>query len=222
MYYFRHVPDFDYPSRLKDAKKISQYTRVKNLFRRAKLADDIFGDVSYFTKYKIIGDERPDNVAYKIYGDATLDWLVLLANNVINQTDEWPLPQQSMYNYMLDKYQNDAALGAIHHYESKEFKVNDVTIVPAGLRVPRSYQIEYYNAVAKRYEFSPLLSLPITNYEYEHRKENAKRNIFVLKAEFAPIIMEDMRKMMPYKEGGDQYVDPHLKKAENIRLYQDT
>ena len=222
MYYFRHVPEFDYPSRLKDAKQISQYTRVKNLFRRAKLADDIFGDVSYFTKYKIIGDERPDNVAYKIYGDASLDWLVLLANNVINQTDEWPLPQQSMYNYMIDKYQNDAALGEIHHYESKEFQVNDVTIVRAGLRVSKAFQIEYYNVQSKRYEISPILSLPITNYEYEHRKENDKRNIFILKAEFAPIIMDDMRKMMSYKEGGDQYVNPHLKKAENIRLYQDT
>ena len=68
MQYFRHVPDFDYPSRLKDAKQISEYTRVKNLFKRAKLADDIFADLSYFTKYKIIGDERPDNVAYKVYG----------------------------------------------------------------------------------------------------------------------------------------------------------
>lgn len=222
MYYFRHVPDFDYPSRLKDAKQISQYTRVKNLFKRAKLADDIFADVSYFTKYKVIGDDRPDNVAFKIYGDASLDWLILLSNNIINQTDEWPLPQQSMYNYMIDKYQNVEAFGSIHHYESEEFKVNDVTLVPAGLRVPKSYQIDYYNPSAKRYEISPILSLPITNYEYEHRKENAKRNIFVLKAEFAPIIMEDMRRMMPYKEGGDQYVNPTLKKAENIRLYQDT
>ena len=221
MYYFRHVPEFDYPSRLKDAKQISQYTRVKNLFKRAKLADDIFGDLSYFTKYKIVGNERPDNVAYKIYGDATLDWLVLLANNILNQTDEWPLPQQSMYNYMLSKYQDDSQFGNIHHYESEEFKVNGVTIVPAGLNVPKAYQVEYYNELNQRYEQSPILSLPITNYEYEHRKENAKRNIFVLKAEFASVVMDDMRAMMPYKKGGDQYVDPTLKVAENIRLYQD-
>ena len=220
MQYFRHVPEFDYPSRLKDAKKISEYTRVKNLFKRAKLSDDIFGELSYFTKYKIVGDERPDNVAYKVYDDETLDWLVLLANNILNQTDEWPLSQQSFYNYMIDKYDDISQLGEIHHYESKEFKVNDIKIIPAGLVVQSPYVIEYYNPLNKRYENSPDLSIPITNYDFEHRKEDAKRNIFVLKPEFAPIVMEDMRKIMPYQKGGEQYVSPTLKKAENIRLYQ--
>ena len=65
--YFRGIPDFDYVSRLPDAK-ISDYIPVKNLFKRGKLREDIFGSLQYFTKYKIIGDERPDNVAYKIYG----------------------------------------------------------------------------------------------------------------------------------------------------------
>ena len=220
MQYFRHVPNFDYPSRLKDAKKISEYTRVKNLFKRAKLSDDIFADLSFFTKYKIIGDERPDNVAYKVYGDETLDWLVLLANNIINQTDEWPLPQQSMYNYMLSKYQDVDNLGNIHHYESKEYISNGTRLMKKGIRVPKGYTIQFYDPEGQRYLSSPDLSVPITNYDYEHSKENAKRNIFVLKAEYAPIIMDDMRKIMPYKEGGDQYVNPTLKKAENIRLFQ--
>ena len=220
MYYFRHVPEFDYPSRLKDAKKISEYTRVKNLFKRAKLADDIFADLSYFEKYKIIGDDRPDNVAYKVYGDETLDWLVLLANNVINQTDEWPLAQQSLYNYLLDKYVTDEGIGAIHHYETEEFIFNGIRLVPAGLTVDEDFRIEYYNADKQRYEFSPFLALPITNYEFEHRREDAKRNIFLIKQEYVQIVMDDMRKIMPYKKGGDQYVNPTLKRAENIRLFQ--
>jgi len=220
MQYFRHVPEFDYPSRLKGAKQISEYTRVKNLFKRAKLADDIFADLSFFTKYKIVGDERPDNVAYKVYGDATLDWLVLIANNIINQTDEWPLAQQSMYNYMISKYGSESDLGSVHHYESEEFRVNDTIIFPAGRRVPKGYKIEYYDNNINRYEISPDLSVPITNYSYEHIKENAKRNIFIIKNEYVQVVMNDMRKIMPYKEGGDQYVTSTLKRAENIRLYQ--
>ena len=220
MYYFRHVPEFDYPSRLKDAKQISEYTRVKNLFKRAKLADDIFSDMSYFTKYKIIGDERPDNIAQKIYGDATLDWLVLLSNNVINQTDEWPLPQQSFYNYLIDKYENESNLGQIHHYESEEYKFKGTTLVPAGLIVDEGFQIDFYDSELERYVLSPILSLPVTNYEYERLKEDGKRNIFILKKEFVSIVNNDMRKIMPYKEGGDQYVNPTLKRADNIRLYQ--
>ena len=65
--YFRQVPDFEYVSRDSEQRQISEYATVKNLFRRGKLREDIFGDLTFFTKYKIIGDERPDNVAYKIY-----------------------------------------------------------------------------------------------------------------------------------------------------------
>lgn len=86
--YFRQVPDFEYVSRLPDAK-ISDYAPVKNLFKKGKLREDIFQDLSFFTKYKINGDDRPDNVAYKVYQDSTLDWLVLLCNNILNIQTEW-------------------------------------------------------------------------------------------------------------------------------------
>ena len=66
--YFRQVPDFEYVSRLPNAK-ISDYIRVKNLFKRGKLADDIFPNLNFFTKYQIEGDDRPDNVAFKVYDE---------------------------------------------------------------------------------------------------------------------------------------------------------
>ena len=68
-HYFEYVPNFEYVSRLKDAQNISDYTTVKNLFKRAKIRPDIWTDLSKFTKYKIVGDERPDNVAFKQWKD---------------------------------------------------------------------------------------------------------------------------------------------------------
>ena len=65
--YFRYVPNFEYVNRLRDNKTISAYIQTKNLFRRGVLREDIFTDLSYFTKYSIVGDERPDNVAYEYY-----------------------------------------------------------------------------------------------------------------------------------------------------------
>ena len=40
--YFRNVPDFEYVSRNADTKQISEYQKVKNLFKRGKLKNDIF------------------------------------------------------------------------------------------------------------------------------------------------------------------------------------
>ena len=80
--YFNRLPDFEYPSRLPDAK-ISDYIRVKNLFKKGTIREDIFQEVSFFTKYQIVGDDRPDNVANKVYGNPSLDWLVLQSNNMV-------------------------------------------------------------------------------------------------------------------------------------------
>ena len=69
--YFKQVPNFEYINRTKGSTDISNYISVKNLFKRGRIRPDIFGNVSFFTKYKIIGDERPDNIAFKEYEDST-------------------------------------------------------------------------------------------------------------------------------------------------------
>ena len=76
--YFRTLPNFEYISRINERKSNSDYITVKNLFRRALIREDIFTDFMAFTKYKIEGDERPDAVAYKFYGDSNLDWVLII------------------------------------------------------------------------------------------------------------------------------------------------
>ena len=119
--YFKQVPDFEYVSLLPDAR-ISDYITVKNLFKRGKLRDDIFQDLTFFTKYQIKGDDRPDNVANEVYEDPTLDWIVLLSNNIINIQTEWPMLQNDFDRFLLDKYETYENLNATHHYETQEVK----------------------------------------------------------------------------------------------------
>lgn len=218
--YFRQVPDFQYINRTADAKNISDYQTVKNLFKRGKLKDDIFGNLSFFTKYQVIGDERPDNVAYKFYQDETLDWVILLANNILNIQSEWPIPQSSFDNYLLGKYETYDNVYSIHHYETKKVvNSNGITIIPEGLTVPSNFTTTYYDDGLGRQITQRNITVPITNYEYEQRIDNTKRNIFVLKPRYLNVIFNDMDSLMKYKKGGDQYVNPTLKKGDNIRLY---
>ena len=120
--YFRQVPNLEYINRNKGNSSISDYINVKNLFKRGRIRPDIFGNLNFFTKYKVIGDDRPDNVAYEIYGDSTLDWVVLLANNILNIQSEWPLPQRSLDSVLINKYGTYEKLNALHHYETIEIK----------------------------------------------------------------------------------------------------
>ncbi len=140
--YFRQVPNFEYVNRTKGNTDISNYINVKNLFKRGKIRPDIFGNLSYFTKYKIIGDERPDNIAFKEYEDSSLDWVVLLSNNILNVQSEWPLPQTSLDEVLLDKYGNyDKLYSGIHHYETIEIKNSKGgVILPGGLETPNKWK----------------------------------------------------------------------------------
>jgi len=218
--YFQRVPDFNYVSRLPDSK-IGDYIRVKNLFKKGKLREDIFQNLAFFEKYKIVGDDRPDNVAFEIYNDSSLDWLVLLSNNVLNVQSEWPLPQTDFDRFVLDKYGDyDTLYNGIHHYETEEVKNRQgVTIVPAGLQVDSSYSVSYYDFFTDLQVTTGNLAIPVTNYEYEEKVENDKRNIFILKPRYLNIVFDDMEEIMQYKKGSSQFVSESLKNGDNIKLY---
>ena len=326
--YFKQVPNLEYINRTAGNNDISNYINVKNLFKRGRLRPDLIGNLNYFSKYKIIGDERPDNVAFKEYKDSSLDWIVLLANNILNVQSEWPLPQNALDEILLEKYGTYQKLyQEIHHYETVEIKNSRGGIVlPGGLETPNTwrtngnyiqaintkinqisgseskvatvtmnngirdlkvgsevfidnvssnvyngrfpvtsilavgdvvirftyilpsiptvkqpeiggteevtftvegnvgtgnaYYYEYYDN--KSYHTIPAakMTLGITNYQYEMKKEDAKRNIYLLKPEYLNVVFNDLDDIMPYKKGAAQYVSDTLKRGENIRLYQ--
>ena len=220
--YFNLIPDFQYVSRLPNAK-ISDYITVKNLFKRVFLREDIYQNLTFFQKYTVNGDDRPDNVSAEIYKDSTLDWLILLANNIVNIPNEWPLPQVDFDRYLLDKYETYEKLNDVHHYETLECKnLAGTVIVPKGLWVESDYSVTYYDwyAGVEITKSSSDIVVSVTNYEYEDKLENEKRNIFLLKPIYLNIIKDDLKEMMQYKKGSTQYLDKTLKIAENIRLYQ--
>lgn len=218
--YFRYVPEIDYVNRFPNAQ-IGEYTRAKNLFTRAKIRDDIFQDLSNFTKYSIVGDERPDNVAYGYYGDASYDWLVLLSNNMIDVYSEWPMTQMSFDKFLINKYGSYDKIEEVHHYESVEVtNSRSIKILDAGLIVPSDYSVTFFDAGLGTEVTKTNITTPITNKVYEERIEDEKRHIYILKKEYLSMIAQDIKNVLEYKEGSTQYVSRTLKRVDNIRLYQ--
>ncbi len=218
--YFRYIPDFDYVSRLPKAQSISDFIRVKNIFKRTKINEDIFQDLSFFTKYQIVGDERPDNVAYQLYGDAKLDWVVLLCNNIINVGNEWPLEETAFHRYIVSKYGSEANVQKVHHYETQEIKSSDgKVIIKKGLEVPSTFSITFFDSGLNQERIATNITDAISNQDYEERIQNERRNIFTIKPNFVGLIIEEMESIMPYKKGSTQYVSQRVVKGESIRLF---
>ena len=219
--YFRNIPDFEYVNRTKDGQFISNYTQVKNFFKKGKIREDLFQDLTVFEKYSVKGDDRPDNVANEIYGNANLDWVVLLSNNIVNIQNEWPLSQQSFEIYVLDKYKTLAKLDEVHHYESNEVKDSTgVIIFPKGVRVSAAQSVSYFEPLNEEQITVNPVSKAVTNYQYEQDINDKKRRIFLIKPIYLNVVFDDLEEMMVYKKGSTQYVSESLKRADNIRLFE--
>ena len=220
--YFSKVPNFEYVSRMPDSH-ISDFITVKNLFKRGAIEPDILENLSFHTKYKVRGDDRPDNVAFEYYGTSALDWLVLTCNNIVNIQTEWPMLQNDFDRFLLDKYGTYEKLNETHHYETKEIKnTKDVIIVPKGLECESDYTITYFDSNVER-EVTVLsadCTTEVTNYTYEEKIEDAKRDIYLLKTKYLGVVKDDLAIAMEYKKDSTQYISGTLKSGENIKLYQ--
>jgi hypothetical protein len=219
--YFKRIPDVEYPKLSSDGK-ISEFEKIKNIFKRGTIREDIFENLAFFEKYDIIGDERPDSVANKIYNNPDLDWIVLLANNITNVYEEWPMPARSFDRYLNDKYGSFENIYAIKHFETEEVKNSSgVVIVKEGLIVPESFFISYYDKNLDEQIFKGNITKPVTNYEYEVRLDEKKRTIFLLKGRYLQLVFDDLETVMTYKKGSTQYVSRTLKRADNTRITMD-
>ena len=218
MGYFNYIPDFNYVDRNPNAK-LGDQVRVKNLFRRIKLREDIFQDTTVFEKYQIRGDDRPDNIANQFYGRPDYDWIVLVSNNIVNIQTEWPMPQNTFDTFILNKYGTYQNANAVRHYETREVKnTQGVVIVPAGQIVDKGYSYTYYEEFQQAFVDTGDITVEVTNYDYETRIEEAKRNISLLKRRYLPVILDDIEKEMKYKKGSSDYISGTLKSSDNIRL----
>lgn len=159
MAYFRELPNLQILNRTKNLVSNDETSIVKNFFKRAKLREDIGSIVSAFEYYIVTQDERPDQVAEKLYGDPELDWVILMCNNIINIQDQWPLNLDSFNKYMLEKYGSEDAYDDIHHYETISYLDSfGREVFPNGLIVDEAfYNSPEYETIT---EIPPGITLP--------------------------------------------------------------
>jgi hypothetical protein len=213
MGYFRELPNIDYQSFLSDSLSSQSYITVKNLFRRNKLRDDLSNVFTLFNKYEIPEGSRPDLVAEEFYGNAELDWVVLLTAGIINVRDEWPLSNYNLYRYAENLYGIDG-LNEVRYYETKEVKDSSGRLI-----LPKEKVVDSNFTIPDPDDYRATLNpvRPVTNWEYEIRKNNQKSSIYLLRREYLQQFLNDMREIMTY-DLSSEYVSEGLIQTENTRV----
>ena len=213
MGYFRELPNVAYQSFLSDSLSSQSYLVVKNLFRRNKLRDDLKGIFTIFNKYEIPEGSRPELVAEEFYGDAELDWVVLMTAGIINVRDEWPLSNYNLYRYAENLY-GIGGLNDVHLYETKEVKDSSGRLI-----LPKEKVVDSNFTIPDPDDYRATLNpvRPVTNWEYETRKNDEKSSIYLLRREYLQQFLNDMRQIMIY-DRSSEYVSEDLIRTENTRV----
>ena len=237
MGYFRELPNIGYQSPLSNKNSSRDFIVIKNLFRRTKLFDYLKDSVSILNKYVIGIGDRPDTVAEELYGDPSLDYVVLLVAGITNITHEWPLYDYQVYNYALEKYGSETEMNANHHYETFEIRDDqNRLILPPDLIVDEKFVIDgtsskyntTYTLISQagntklddKDQFSvevDNIARAVTNLEFEYTENEKKREIDVLNRGYLQTFINDLRDIVRYDKSS-RYITSSLVSTENTEV----
>lgn len=215
--FFRSVPNIQY-----DQKPISypfsesDYVTAKNFFRRFKVNEDVFDYAFYFDQYVVKDQERLDILSNKFFGSPDYDWVIALSNNIINPLFDMPMNEYTFRKFGEDQYGEEEFYSGIHHYETYELTNSlDQVILKEGIKVDETFynsQYKYYDEGSVKVVDGDEVSRPVTNFEYEEQRNEAKRKIYILKPRFLSAFVDDFETRNYYKKS-NSYVNKSLKKS---------
>lgn len=212
--FFSYVPDLQYdtkPSKFPFGK--TDYVIVKNFFRRYKINEDMLSYAVFFQKYSITDSDRLDLLAEKAYGSPYYDWVIAILNNIINPVLDWPMNEYQLRKYVEEKYDEP---DGIHHYETLEVKdSNGKLVLKEGVIVDENFYnnlFKFYDSKTKKPSTKLNAAIPVSNFEYEFKKNDSKREIYLLKGRYFDAFVNEFRKLNLYSKSSD-YISSQLKKT---------
>lgn len=184
--YFRYFPRITYDSQV-----------ATNITKRVRVQERLLSDPYLFLPYTIKNDESPEEVAYFYYGDASMSWIILMANDILDPYEQWPMSQDKFYKYLIAKYAAQAGTSGypVVAWTQNETITDNVVYYEdaAGTQIsPSTYALSQ----TLDPEFVAGNWTPVRVYEYEDLANEAKRNIRVVDKRYVPQIESELRNIM--------------------------
>ena len=169
--YFDNFPTIPY-----DAEGNGKFKDVKNLLRRVGIRAKVKANTMLFDTYDVKNGETPESIAFKLYDDAELHWVIMLINDITDRFHDWPLTEAQFLQFINDKYDD---VNAIHHYEISQQSGDTKKKINIG-----TDNTDYPAATA------------ITNYEHEQEVQDNKRKIRLLDPSYIGQFVEEYKSLI--------------------------
>ena len=178
MAYFSRFPLMAY-----DVKGDRNFKLLPNILKRVKLRSGLRSGSFLFDNYDVKDGERPEDVAFKWFGDARYHWIILMTNNVTDRYYQWPLTQPQFQEHLTDKY-GAGNEDATHHFE----KTTDSGKTSSSGPNDYSHLVECNSD-----DGDPAI---ITNRQYEQRKQDEYRSIKLLDTQYLSTFVEEFENLI--------------------------
>ena len=197
--YFSYLPNLTYAVSINRAGKTNDIL-IKDYFRLLRIRKDIKRTDTLYVNYVIQDGERPDQIAFKEYGEEQFYWMILQVNDITDYNGQWPLSYSELDKYILKKYGGREKSNEIHHYETQEeYNEQGLLMLPGGMVVDEEFTYEYqYDDVTRKVSFP----VAVTNYQYESQLNNKKSEIQIIDKKYIWDVQRDLRNY--YKNLTDQ------------------
>ncbi len=166
--YFDNFPIIPY-----DSEGNGKFKDVKNLLRRVGIRAKVKTNTMLFDTYDVKNGESPESIAFKLYSNSELHWVVMLINDITDRYHDWPMSEAQFLQFVNDKYDN---VDAIHHYEIPQSSGNTSKKINVG-----TSNTDYPTATA------------ITNFEHEQEQQDIKRKIRLLDPSYLDDFVEEFK-----------------------------
>ena len=177
MQYFNEFPVINYSitGNPTDTKEIT------DIWRRVKVRSKIANNLALYDKFEVPEGDSPETIAYKVYGSTDFFWVVCLLNNVVNRYHDWPLDEFNFQQMLADKYDNP---NAIHHYEITQKSGKQTGEGPSDYTHKLEVNSDEPGAES------------VSNYEYERRLQDEKRQIKLLQPNYLQNFVDEFRNLI--------------------------
>lgn len=169
--YFESFPTVEYTNVLNGDKRI-----VTNILKRISAREAVKKNLAVFRKYTVKSSDSPESLAYDLYGDTELHWVILLTNDIYDRYHQWPMNVNQFQSYLGNKYSNP---DATHHYEINQTSGDTTVTINIG-----QDNTGHSGATA------------VTNTEYESKEQDRRRNIKLLKPHLVDQFVTEFRSLL--------------------------
>ena len=172
-----------FPLMVYDIKGNKTYKLLPDILKRVKIRSGLSASRFVFDKYNVKEGEKPEDVAFKYYGDAQYHWVIMVVNNITDRYYEWPMTQPDFADFLTDKY-GAGSEDAIHHYEITK---------SSGITTPQGPN-DYSHKVEVNSDEDNASS--ISNREYEEREQDKSRQIKLLDKRYLNAFIEEFNSLI--------------------------